>query len=203
MKTTNVIVIEDHENILNSFIEIINNSPKFNVVSGFTSGEAAIQFIEKQSNIDIMLVDIQLEGINGIQTIKEIKKTIPNILPVIISVHENSKYVFDALCAGAIGYLTKNISPKELINALEQIQKGGAPMSSNIARKVVESFQSPNEKKLSERENQILNLLAKGKSYASIADELYLSINTIKTHTRNIYEKLQVNSKKEIIEKYG
>lgn len=203
MNKLNVVIIEDHESILESFTEIVNTSEKFTVLAGFTSGEEAISFVKKNTDVQIILADIQLGGINGIQTIREIKKLIPEVLPIVISVYENSKYVFDALCSGAIGYLTKNVSPKELINALEQTQNGGAPMSSNIARKVVESFQAPHEKELSERENQILNLLAKGKSYASIADELFLSINTIKTHTRNIYEKLQVNSKKEIMEKYG
>lgn len=203
MNKLNIIIIEDHESILESFKEIINSSDKFKVTGAFLSGEKAIEFINNKNSADIMLVDIQLGGINGIETIKEIKKKKPSILPIIISVHENSKFIFDALCAGAVGYLNKNISPKELITALEQTCSGGAPMSSNIARKVVESFQLPHEKELSERENEVLTLLAKGKSYASIADELFLSINTIKTHTRNIYEKLQVNSKKEIMDKYG
>ncbi|WP_299136908.1 response regulator transcription factor [uncultured Tenacibaculum sp.] len=203
MNKLNIIIIEDHESILESFKEIINSSDKFKVTGAFLSGEKAIEFINNKNSADIMLVDIQLGGINGIETIKEIKKKNPSILPIIISVHENSKFIFDALCAGAVGYLNKNISPKELITALEQTCSGGAPMSSNIARKVVESFQLPHEKELSERENEVLTLLSKGKSYASIADELFLSINTIKTHTRNIYEKLQVNSKKEIMDKYG
>lgn len=198
-----VVIIEDNESILEALTDIINSSKKFKAIGSFTSGEKAISFINKNEKPEIILVDIQLDGINGIETIKKIKKKTPQILPIVISVHENSKYIFDALCAGAVGYLNKNTSPQELIIALEQARSGGAPMSSNIARKVVESFQSPHQKELSERENQILNLLAKGKSYASIADELFLSINTIKTHTRNIYEKLQVNSKKEIIEKYG
>ncbi len=203
MNKLNIIIIEDHESILESFKEIINSSDDFKVTGAFLSGEKAIEFINNKNSADIMLVDIQLGGINGIETIKEIKKKVPSILPIIISVHENSKFIFDALCAGAVGYLNKNISPKELITALEQTCNGGAPMSSNIARKVVESFQLPHEKELSERENEVLTLLAKGKSYASIADDLFLSINTIKTHTRNIYEKLQVNSKKEIMDKYG
>ncbi|TCI85512.1 response regulator transcription factor [Tenacibaculum sp. M341] len=203
MSKYKTIIIEDNESILEAFTDIVNSSNNFSAIGSFTSGEEAISFIETKEKPDLMLVDIQLLGINGIETIKKVKKKHPKILPIVISVHENSKYIFDALCAGAVGYLNKNTSPKELINALEQAHAGGAPMSSNIARKVVESFQSPQQKELSERENEILNLLAKGKSYASIADELFLSVNTIKTHTRNIYEKLQVNSKKEIIEKYG
>ncbi|WP_075340788.1 response regulator transcription factor [Tenacibaculum agarivorans] len=203
MSKLNVVIIEDHQVILESFEEIVNSSNKFNVIGAFLSGEEAIEFVKENTKPDLMLVDIQLGGINGIETIRKIKKIIPNVLPIIISVHENSKFVFDALCVGAVGYLNKNTTPQELINALNQAYHGGAPMSSNIARKVVESFQTPNEKNLTERENEILTLLAKGKSYASIAEELFLSVNTIKTHTRNIYDKLQVNSKKEIIEKYG
>lgn len=203
MPKTQIIIVEDNENILESLKEIVNSSKQFKVSNAFLSGEETIEYVKEYKTSKIMLVDIQLGGINGIETIKEVKKIHPSILPIIISVHENSKFIFDALCAGAVGYLNKNTSPKELITALTQACNGGAPMSSNIARKVVESFQLPHEKELSERENQVLTLLAKGKSYASIADELFLSVNTIKTHTRNIYEKLQVNSKKEIIEKYG
>jgi len=203
MSKLNVVIIEDHQVILESFEEIVNSSDQFNVIGAFLSGKEAIEFVKENTKPDLMLVDIQLGGINGIETIRKIKKIIPNVLPIIISVHENSKFVFDALCVGAVGYLNKNTTPQELINALNQAYHGGAPMSSNIARKVVESFQTPNEKNLTERENEILTLLAKGKSYASIAEELFLSVNTIKTHTRNIYDKLQVNSKKEIIEKYG
>ncbi len=203
MTKKRVVIIEDNEHILEAFTDIVNSSKNFTVIGAFSSGEKAISFVKKTKQTEILLVDIQLEGINGIETIKKIKRITPTVLPIVISVHENSKYIFNALCAGAVGYLNKNTSPKELINALEQAHNGGAPMSSNIARKVVESFQSPHQNELSERENEILNLLAKGKSYASIADELFLSINTIKTHTRNIYEKLQVNSKKEIIDKFG
>lgn len=198
-----IIIIEDNEYILESFKEIINASKRYKVTEAFLSGEEAIKYITTNSPPKIILVDIQLEGINGIETIKKIKKRAPYVQPIIISVHENSKSIFDALCAGAVGYLNKNISPKELINAIEQTRNGGAPMSSNIARKVVESFQSPYEKGLSERENQVLTLLAKGKSYASIANELCLSINTIKSHTRNIYAVLQVNTRREIVDKYG
>lgn len=199
----NVIIIEDHENILKSFKEIINNSKDFRVYGAFLSGEEAIDFLKKNNPPQIILVDIQLSGINGIETIKIIKKIHPNVLPVVISVHENSKYIFDALCFGAVGYLNKNTTPRELIGALEQACSGGAPMSSNIARKVVESFQKPSENKLSSRENEVLSLLAKGKSYASIAEELFLSVNTIKTHARNIYDKLQINNKNDLIERYS
>ncbi|WP_445721291.1 response regulator transcription factor, partial [Flavobacterium sp.] len=103
--------------------------------------------------------------------------------------------------AGAVGYLTKNSGKQKVLEALQQLKMGGAPMSVNIARMVVESFQAKQNNQLSVRENEVLNLLSKGKSYASIAEELFLSVNTIKTHVRNIYEKLQVSSREELMNK--
>ncbi len=197
-----VVIIEDHLTLLNSFKEIVNAEQDFNVVAAYTNCEDAIKNVLNDLP-DFILVDVQLPGMNGIEGIKCMKNLHPSVHAIVITVHEDSKHIFDALCAGAVGYLTKNIDPKELVNALQQARYGGAPMSSRIARKVVESFRFPKEKTLSNRENNVLELLAKGKSYAAIAEELHLSINTIKTHTRNIYEKLQVNNKKEIIQKYG
>lgn len=197
-----VVIIEDHEILLHSYAEIIDSDSQFTTVGKYISCETAlINF--KNDNPDILLIDVQLPGINGIEGIKTFKRFKPQVQAIVISVHEGSKYIFEALCAGAVGYLTKNIEPQELISALLQAKNGGAPMSSKIARKVVESFQFPKEEELSDRENDVLELLAKGKSYGAIAQDLHLSINTIKTHTRNIYEKLHVNSKKEIIQKYS
>jgi len=200
--SSRVVIIEDHEVLLHSFAEILNSSSELTVVGTYTNCEVALEHFYND-NPDVLLIDIQLPGMNGIEGIKAYKKQNAKIHAVVISVHEGSKYIFEALCAGAVGYLTKNIEPKELINSLLQVKNGGAPMSSTIARKVVESFQFPNEKELTERENEVLRLLAKGKSYGAIALELHLSINTIKTHTRKIYEKLHINNKKEIIQKYG
>ncbi|MDY8138451.1 response regulator transcription factor [Aquimarina sp. 2201CG5-10] len=197
-----VVIIEDYETLLSSFVEIINSTDEFIVVGGYTNCEDAIINF-KHDNPDVMLIDVQLPGINGIEGIKQFKALKPSIPTVVITVHEDSKYIFDALCAGAVGYLTKNTEPQELISALIQAHQGGAPMSAKIARRVVESFQNPKEKDLSDRENDVLELLAKGKSYATIAKELHLSKNTIKTHTRNIYEKLQINNREEIIQKYN
>lgn len=197
-----VVIIEDHKVLLHSFTEIVNSDAQLEVTGAYTNCESALLNFN-HDNPDVLLIDVQLPGMDGIEGIKVFKKLKQNILPIIISVHEGSKYIFEALCAGAVGYLTKNVEPEELIRAILQANNGGAPMSSIIARKVVESFQFPKEKELTERENDVLKLLSQGKSYGAIAKELCLSINTIKTHTRNIYEKLHVNSKKEIIQKYG
>lgn len=193
-----VVLIEDYEVLRNSLVEIINQEKEYEVVGDFESYEDALPKIKKL-NPDIVFTDITLPGINGIEGTKQLKQLLPNVSIIVISVHENSQYVFDALCAGAVGYLTKNSGKQKVIEALNQLKLGGAPMSVNIARMVVESFQKKSYNELSQRENEVLDLLSKGKSYASIADELCLSINTIKTHVKNIYEKLQVSSKEELI----
>ncbi len=198
---TTVVIIEDNPYILESFTEIINDEDNFEVIGAFTNCEDALVFCLNNSP-DILLVDIQLPGINGIEGIKKFQVQNPNAKSIVVSVHEESSYIFDALSAGAVGYLSKNSTPINIIHALKQVIDGGSPMSSTIARKVVASFQTPQQKALSNRENDVLQILAKGKSYAAIAQELHLSINTIKTHTRNIYEKLHVNSKEEIIKKF-
>lgn len=195
-----VVLIEDYEVLRNSLVEIINQEKEYEVVGDFESYEDALPKIKKL-NPDIVFTDITLPGINGIEGTKQLKQLLPNVSIIVISVHENSQYVFDALCAGAVGYLTKNSGKQKVIEALNQLKLGGAPMSVNIARMVVESFQKKSYNELSQRENEVLNLLSKGRSYASIADELCLSINTIKTHVKNIYEKLQVSSREELMNK--
>lgn len=196
----NVVIIEDNESLLISFKEIVNSSKEFKVIGAFINCESALSFC-KNENPDIILIDIKLPGMNGIEGVKRFHYQNPKAKSMVISVYEDSDYIFDALSAGAIGYLTKNTSPEELISALRQVKNGGSPMSGNIARKVVSYFQLPKQKELTLRENEVVKLLSKGKSYATIAEELFLSVNTIKTHTRNIYEKLHVSKKEELIEK--
>ncbi len=197
-----VVIIEDNESLLISFKEIVNSAEGFDVIGAFLNCEDALKFC-KTNYPDIILIDIKLPGINGVEGVKRFNYQNPNAKSVVISVYEDSDYIFDALSGGAIGYLTKNIEPEELINALNQVKNGGSPMSGNIARKVISYFQIPKRKELTERENEVVKLLAKGKSYATIAEELNLSVNTIKTHTRNIYEKLHVSKKQELIEKFN
>lgn len=200
---TNIVIVEDNLTLLHSFKEIIDTSSNFSVIGTFSSYEE-IENSFDFSKVDILISDIQLPGVNGIVGFKRLKKQYPSLIVIIITVHEDSTFVFDALCAGAVGYLIKNLDPTQLINSLEQAKEGGAPMSINIARKVVESFsKKPSIEVLTKRENEILQLLAKGKTYPSIAKELFISLNTVKGHTKNIYDKLQVNSKQEIIEKYS
>lgn len=195
-----VIIIEDNQSLLMSFKEIVNSSEEFEVLGAFLNCEDALLFC-KDEEPDVILIDIKLPGINGIEGIKRFYYQNPKAKSIVISVYEDSDYIFDALSAGAIGYLTKNTNPEELINALKQVKKGGSPMSGSIARKVIAYFQMPKQEGLTMRENEVVKLLAKGRSYATIAEELSLSVNTIKTHTRNIYEKLHVSKKEELMQK--
>lgn len=199
---TDVLIIEDNESILDSFKEIISSSDEFNVIGAFLNCEEALTY-GKKNTPSIILIDIQLPGINGIEGIRRFQEQNPEAKCIVISVYEDSNYIFDALSAGAVGYLTKNTTPKELLNALEQVNDGGSPMSSRIARKVISYFQTPKHSELSPRENDVLKVLAKGKSYATIAEELNLSINTIKTHARNIYEKLHISKREDLIKKFN
>ena len=197
MKKT-VVLIEDYALVLESFTKIINLTKDFKVIEGFTNCEEALERIDKL-NPDFILMDITLPGMSGIEGIKRIKTILPSVTIIVVSVHENSKFVFEALCAGAVGYVTKSSGQEKLIEALYQAKMGGAPMSINIARMVVESFQKQYFNDLTDKENEVLNLLSEGKSYASIGDNLNVSINTIKFHVRNIYEKLHVSSKNELM----
>lgn len=198
MKT--VIIIEDNKPLSMAYKDIVDSSESFRTINVYHNCEDAIDEI-KQTRPDIVLMDVELPKMNGVEGTKKIKALRPNTFIIMVTVYENSKTVFDALCAGATGYLTKNSSPSQLIEALEEVIDGGAPMSINIAKMVVQSFQKAPTSILTERETEVLTLLSAGKSYKSIADLLFISKNTIKFHIKNIYDKLQVNSREDAIEK--
>ena len=197
----NVVIIEDNIPLSEGFVEVINKTSNFKVVDAYNNCEEAIEHL-KTDNASIYLVDIDLPGINGVEGTKQIKKALPNSHIIMVTVYENSSIVFDALCAGATGYLTKNVSPDEIVDALNEVISGGAPMSIKIAKMVVSSFQKmPSKIELSTREKEVLTLLAEGNSYDGIADTLFISKNTIKFHLKNIYIKLQVRSNIEAVQK--
>lgn len=196
-----VVIIEDNLPLSQAFEEIINSSKDFVLVDSYTNCEEAIENL-KFDQPTIVLMDIDLPGMNGVEGTSLIKQKLPKVIIIMITVFENSEMVFNALCAGATGYLTKNLKPKELITALEEAISGGAPMSIHIAKMVVSSFQKQNSKiQLSQREKEVLTLLADGNSYDSIGEKLFISKNTIKFHLKNIYIKLQVHSNIEAIQK--
>ncbi len=198
--TKRIIIIEDNIQISEAFTLLLELRDDFVVVNTYTNCEDAIDQL-KVDKPDIVLMDIDLPGISGIEGTKIIKRTRPKADILIITVFENGKTVFDALCAGASGYLTKNSDQHKLINAIDEVINGGAPMSSKIARLVVQSFQKNNNSPLTERETEILSQISEGKSHTAIADQLYISKETVKYHIKNIYIKLQVNNKADAIKK--
>ncbi|MFM7024163.1 MAG: response regulator [Flavobacteriales bacterium] len=195
-----IVIIEDNPEIREAFSLLIAMNDNFTVGGSYESCEEALENL-KQDKPDIVLMDIDLPGMSGIQGTQQIKKLYPKISILIITVFENSKTVFDALCAGATGYLTKSSDKEKLMTALDEVVKGGAPMSTHIAKMVVQSFQKNMNSPLTERETEILSLLAAGKSYNNIGDTLFISKDTVKFHLKNIYIKLQVNNRSEAIER--
>lgn len=195
-----IIIVEDNDAIRNGFSLILNSISTYYVVNSYENAEEALKNLRKDDP-DIAIMDLELPGMHGVEAIEKIRKFNPKIRIVVNTIFENSELVFQALCAGASGYITKNSSHTELLDALVELQKGGAPMSSNIARMVVSSFQKSIDSPLSPRETEVLELLAKGKSYSMIADKLFITRETAKSHIKNIYTKLQVNSKSEAIER--
>ncbi|MBK8415571.1 MAG: response regulator transcription factor [Bacteroidia bacterium] len=197
-------IVEDEQQISDGIRMLINGSEGFSCEHAFQTAEIAISEIPKLV-LDVVLMDIHLPGMSGIDCIGVLKPLCPNTQFVMFTSYEDTESVFKALKSGATGYLTKTTQPSKLLDALLDVHKGGSPMSSHIARKIVSSFQIVTEKpelqKLSQRENEILGLLAKGLRYKEIADQLFLSTETVRTHIRNIYEKLQVNSRTEAINK--
>jgi DNA-binding NarL/FixJ family response regulator len=197
-------IVEDEQQISDGIRMLINGSEGFSCEHAFLNAEIALAEIPRL-DLDVVLMDIHLPGMSGIDCVGALRPLCPNTQFVMFTSYEDTESVFKALKSGATGYLTKTTQPSKLLDALLDVHKGGSPMSSHIARKIVSSFQIVTEKpelqKLSQRENEILGLLAKGLRYKEIADHLFLSTETVRTHIRNIYEKLQVNSRTEAINK--
>jgi DNA-binding NarL/FixJ family response regulator len=194
MQITRITIIEDNEFVKDGFAQIINSHDLYKVVNTYTNCFDALKNLRRDMP-DLVIIDMELPKMHGIEGIKRILREKPKTTILVVSVHEDSKMVFDALCAGATGYLTKDTDAEGLLGAIGEILKGGAPMSSKIASMVVKSFQRNQNSPLSERETDVLVLLSKGKTYHSIAETLFISVETVKTHIRNIYQKLHVSNK--------
>jgi DNA-binding NarL/FixJ family response regulator len=195
-----IVLVEDDPIIRDAFTALINAGVEYNVVNAYGSAEEAIKKLENDL-ADIYLMDIELPGMNGIEAISKIKQKSPEKQILVVTVYENDELVFKALCEGASGYLTKNSAPSKILDSLKELEGGGAPMSTNIARMVVSSFHRNRQSPLTARELEVLELLASGKSYSSIADQLFVDKETIRSHIKNIYLKLEVHSKADAIEK--
>jgi len=195
-----VMIVEDDQEIRNSFSLIVNSSQRFTVVGAYGDCEEAINSLNRDKP-EIVLMDIELPGINGIKGTQIIKDKSPNTEVIMVTVYEDSELVFEALKAGASGYITKSANYMELLSALDEIIRGGAPMSSRIARMVIDNHHINPNSPLTKRETTILQLISEGKTYTQISEELFISKETAKTHIKNIYSKLQVNSKSEALAK--
>jgi DNA-binding NarL/FixJ family response regulator len=207
---TPIVIIEDDEQIRNYLSALLSGSGEFNLKASFVSAEEAISYFEcgLGATVELVLTDIQLPLKSGIDLIAWLKPNRPDIQFMVLSVYEDADRVFKALQAGATGYVLKNMPAPKLIESLIDLRKGGSPMSSQIARKVVMAFQEQApytdvKQSLSDRENEVLLWLNKGFSYQEIADKLFISIDTVRTHIRNTYEKLHVRNKKEALRKTG
>ena len=199
-----VCIVEDLEDIRNGLAAIINMTDGFKVLQTFSNAEDALQQLSLLQP-DIVVMDINLPGISGIECIRRVHEKNRSIQFMMFTIYENSDTVFEALEAGATGYILKNSSPAKTIESMQELYQGGSPMNPEIAKKLVLRFQkqtfSQNEYHLTPKEQKILELMSKGYLYKEIANELKNTVNTIKQHIRHIYEKLHVQNKAEAINK--
>jgi DNA-binding NarL/FixJ family response regulator len=201
-----VVIVEDAAWMRENLALEINNSTGFRCVNGYRTAEEALRGIPADQP-DVVLMDINLPGMDGVECIRQLRAKLPELRCLMLTVYEESEKIFNSLLAGASGYLLKRTSTAELLEAIQQVRDGGSPMSSSIARKVVAYFNEMGTAKshtaaLSPRELQVLELLAKGVAYKNIADELSLSIETIRMNVKHIYTKLHVHSRGEAAAKY-
>jgi DNA-binding NarL/FixJ family response regulator len=195
-----VVIVEDDEIIRSGLTALIDGREGFSVAGAYGAAEHAIASISPPIP-DIVLMDIELPGISGIEGIRRLRKKYPAMEALVLTVHDDDDLVFEALCSGAVGYLTKNTPPERILEALRETRSGGAPMSTSIARRVVRSFQKSQDSPLTRRETEILGLVARGKSFSTIATQLFIDRETVRTHLKNVYRKLEVHSKADAIER--
>jgi len=202
-----VSIVEDDPQVRGSLAKLIDGAPGFRCVSVHPSAEDALVEIPKVKP-EVVLMDINLPGANGVECVRKLKPHLPATQIIMLTVYQKTEHIFNALAAGATGYMLKQTPPSELLIAIKEVHGGGSPMSSHIARKIVQSFQQPapaacaEAESLSPREAEVLDLLAKGFLYKEIADQMKVSYATVHTHIRHIYEKLHVRSRTEAVAKH-
>ena len=211
-KTIQVALVEDDAGVRSNLAKMIDSSPGFRCHSAYPDAQTALKGIPLNCP-DVVLMDINMPGMLGTECVSRLKAALPSLPVLMLTVYDDSEQVFKSLMAGATGYLLKRTTKDKLLEAIREITSGGAPMSRSIARRVVQYFQdikqeppannpSPEFKTLTEREDQVLALLAKGYAYKEIADLLRISFETVRTHVRAIYDKLHVHSRTEATLKY-
>lgn len=204
--TISVSIVEDDLKVRESLARLIDSSAGYRCISQHASGEDALREIPRV-NPHVTLMDINLTGINGVECVRRLKPLVPGTQIIMLTVYQNTEHIFNALAAGATGYMLKQTKPADLLAAIRDVHEGGSPMNSHIARKIVQSFQHPaarvsEDENLSPREAQVLDLLAKGFLYKEIAEAMGLTYATVHTHIRHIYEKLHVRSRTEAVAKH-
>jgi DNA-binding NarL/FixJ family response regulator len=201
-----VSIVEDNEQLRGTLCRLIDRDPDFRCLSQFGNAEDALESLPKECP-KVVLMDINLPGINGVECVRKLKQLAPEILVVMLTAYEDTENIFNALAAGATGYLLKRAPKAELLDAIREVNQGGSPMTTHIARKVVQSFQKagaspqPTEN-LSTREQEVLDCLSQGFLYKEIAEKLGISYETVHTYIRRIYEKLQVRTRTEAVAKF-
>jgi DNA-binding NarL/FixJ family response regulator len=200
-----VCIVEDQRDIREGIEELINAAPGYRCVGSYGSMEQALPYMKDRSP-DVALIDIGLPGMSGIEGVKELRSRSSSISLLVLTIYSDDNRILEALCAGAHGYLLKNTTPARLLESLKEVRDGGAPMSTEIARRVVELFQKFHpparvDYELTPHEERILRLLVSGENYKTTAGKLGVSVNTVSYHVRRIYEKLQVHSRTDAVAK--
>jgi DNA-binding NarL/FixJ family response regulator len=202
----NVGIVEDDREVRESWVKVLNAHSRLKCVAACASGEEALKrFPDCQP--DVVLMDINLPGISGIECTARLKERLPKTQVLMVTIYSNNNSVFEALQAGASGYILKNNSSEEVIRSIIDVVEGGAPMTGRIARRVIEAFRRPSSRELKEaqltsRENEILHLIAQGYANKEIASRLDVGVSTVRTHIEHIYEKLHVHCRTEAAAKY-
>jgi DNA-binding NarL/FixJ family response regulator len=201
-----VSIVEDNDQLRGTLARVIGRANGFECVSHYGSAEAALEGLSRQRP-EVVLMDINLPGMNGVECVRRLKRLLPETHVVMLTVYEDTENIFNALTAGAVGYLLKRTKSAELLEAIREVHRGGSPMTTHIARKVTQSFQSAGSsshstENLSQREQEVLDCLSRGFLYKEIADKLNISYETVHTYIRRIYEKLQVRTRTEAVAKF-
>jgi DNA-binding NarL/FixJ family response regulator len=201
-----VAIVEDNRSVREGFMAILNRSGTLQCVSAHGTAEDAVRDMPA-ARPEVALIDIHLPGMDGIQCVARLKSELPGMQVLMLTRYEQSDLIFKSIRAGANGYLLKSISPAELVQAIEQVHAGGAPMTMQIARKVMDHFRQIQQPasdmdRLTAREQELIELLAQGYYYKEISDKLGISVNTVRKHLQNIYEKLHVQSRTQAVLKF-
>jgi DNA-binding NarL/FixJ family response regulator len=202
-----VSIVEDDAQARKIIVGWIGRASGFRLAGDWGDAESALKLLPEKKP-DVVLMDINLPGMNGVEAVRKLKSVLPATQFVMLTVYEDADHIYNALSAGATGYLLKQTPRDELLNALGEVHRGGSPMTSNIARKVVQSFKQtsvpvPPGQELSPREQEVLELLAQGYLYKEIADRLNIGVPTVNTYIRRMYEKLHVRSRAQAVAKYA